>query len=266
MSNFNLYTVYNDLLTFLPSTKPMIVNQYDNTYILAHIITEGSINVLKITQDDGLYCIELSNFKTGYNRALVARDPFKSVENLFIEFNDLDSLSIESLNAVVTHDLGKFTRDFTNDHIVYDIRGYIIDVKLIDESFEVTLSKFDYVSKPYRFSNAYEVFRFLVFIILQYIQMYFDDRNDMMLDLILDLYTEYGYKNVFIRDNNIDDSDDTGDVSIRLITPNGDMYFTYDDGKIYCEFYQELDSERIYHNNTLDTCDDVLDWIARKSK
>lgn len=263
MSNFNLYTVYNDLLTFLPGTKPMIVNQYDNTYILAHIIAEDKINVLKITQDDGLFCIELSNFKTGYNRALVSRDPFKSVENLFIEFNNLDSLSIESLNVVVTHDLGKFTRDFTNDHIVYDIRGYIIDVKLIDESFEVTLSKFDYTSKPYRFSNAYEVFRFLVFIILQYIQMYFDDRNDMMLDLILDLYTEYGYKNVFIRDNNDEDAED---VSIRLITPNGDMYFSYDFGNILCEFYQELDSERIYHNNTLDTCDDVLDWIARKSK
>lgn len=265
MSNFNLYTVYNDLLTFLPGTKPMIVNLYDNTYILAHIIAEDSINVLKITHDDGLFCIEVSNFKTGYNRALVTRDPFKSVENLFIEFNNLDSLSIESLNAVVTHDLGKFTRDFTNDHIVYNIRGYIIDVKLIDESFEVTLSKFDYTSKPYRFSNAYEVFRFLVFIILQYIQMYFDDRNDMMLDLILDLYTEYGYKNIFIRDNDVED-DNGEDISIRLITPNGDMYFTYDDGKIYCEFYQELDSERIYHNNTLDTCDDILDWIARKSK
>lgn len=265
MSNFNLYTVYNDLLTFLPGTKPMIINQYDNTYILAHIIAEGSINVLKITQDDGLYCIELSNFKTGYNRALVARDPFKSVENLFIEFNNLDSLSIEALNLSVTHDLGKFTRDFTNDHIVYNIREYIIDVKLIDESFEVTLSKSDYISKSYRFSNAYEVFRFLTFIILQYIQMYFDDRNDMMLDLILDLYTEYGYKNIFIRDNDVED-DNGEDVSIRLITPNGDIYFTYDDGKIYCEFYQEIDSERIYHNNTLDTCDDVLDWIARKSK
>lgn len=95
--------------------------------------------------------------------------------------------------------------------------------------------------------------------------MYFDDRNDMMLDLILDLYTEYGYRNIFIRDNDVED-DNGEDVSIRLITPNGDMYFTYDDGKIYCEFYQELDSERIYHNNTLDTCDDVLDWIARKSK
>lgn len=265
MSNFNLYTVYNDLLTFLPGTKPMIVNQYDNTYILAHIIAEGSINILKITQDDGLFCIELSNFKTGYNRALVARDLFKSVENLFIEFNDLDSLSIEALNLSVTHNLGKFTRDFTNDHIVYDIRRYIIDVKLIDESFEVTLSKFDYTSKPYRFSNAYEVFRFLTFIILQYIQMYFDDRNDMMLDLILDLYIEYGYKNIFIRDNDVED-DNGEDVSIRLITPNGDMYFTYDDGKIYCEFYQEIDYERIYHNNTLDTCDDVLDWIARKNK
>lgn len=265
MSNFNLYTVYNDLLTFLPGTKPMIVNKYDNTYILAHIIAEDKINVLKITQDDGLYCIELSNFKTGYNRALVARDLFKSVENLFIEFNDLDSLSIEALNLSVTHDLGKFTRDFTNDHIVYNIRGYIIDVKLIDESFEATLSKFDYTSKPYRFSNAYEVFRFLTFIILQYIQMYFDDRNDMMLDLILNLYSEYGYKNIFIRDNDVED-DNGEDVSIRLITPNGDMYFTYDDDKIYCEFYQELDSERIYHNNTLDTCDDVLDWIARKNK
>ena len=87
----------------------------------------------------------------------------------------------------------------------------------------------------------------------------------MMIDLILDLYTEYGYKNIFIRDNDVED-DNGEDVSIRLITPNGDMYFTYDDGKIYCEFYQELDSERIYHNNTLDTCDDVLDWIARKSK
>ena len=204
MSNFNLYTVYNDLLTFLPGTKPMIVNQYDNIYILAHIIAEDKINVLKITQDDGLYCIELSNFKTGYNRALVARDPFKSVENLFIEFNNLDSLSIESLNLSVTHDLGKFTRDFTNDHIVYDIRGYVIDVKLIDESFEVTLSKSDYISKPYRFSNAYEIFRFLTFIILQYIQMYFDDRNDMILDLILDLYTEYGYRNIFIRDNDVE--------------------------------------------------------------
>lgn len=265
MSNFNLYTVYNDLLTFLPGTKPMIVNQYDNTYILAHIIAEGSINILKITQDDELFVIELSNFKTGYRHAFIAKDPFKWIEDQFIEFNELDILSIEALNLSVTHDLGKFTRDFTNDHIVYDIRGYIIDVKLIDDSFEVTLSKFDYTSKPYRFGNAYEVFRFLTFIILQYIQMYFNDRNDMMLDLILDLYTEYGYKNIFIRDNDVED-DNGEDVSIRLITPNGDMYFTYDDGKIYCEFYQELDSERIYHNNTLDTCDDVLDWIARKSK
>jgi len=265
MSNFNLYTVYNDLLTFLPGTKPMIVNQYDNTYILAHIITEGSIDVLKITQDDELFVIELSNFKTGYRHAFITKDPFKWVEDQFIEFNELDILSIEALNLSVTHDLGKFTRDFTNDHIVYDIIGYIIDVKLIDESFEVTLSKFDYTSKPYKFKNSYEVFRFLAFIILQYIQMYFNDRNDMMLDLILDLYAEYGYKNIFIRDNDVD-NDNGEDVSIRLITPNGDMYFTYDDGKIYCEFYQELDSERIYHNNTLDTCDDVLDWIARKSK
>ena len=87
MSNFNLYTVYNDILTFLPGTKPMVISQYDNTYILAHIIAEDSINVLKITHDDGLFCIEVSNFKTGYNRALVSRDLFKSVENLFIEFN-----------------------------------------------------------------------------------------------------------------------------------------------------------------------------------
>jgi len=265
MSEGNLYTVYHDLRNFLPGTKPMIVNLYDNTYILAHIIAEDSINVLKITYEYGIFGIELSNFRTGYSRALVTRDPFKSVENLFIEFNDLDSLSIESLNAVVTHDLGKFTRDFTNDHIVYNIRGYIIDVKLIDESFEVTLSKSDYTSKPYKFKSAYEVTRFLAFVILQYIQMYFDDRNDMILDLILDLYTEYGYKNIFIRDNDVED-DNGEDISIRLITPNGDMYFTYDDGKIYCEFYQELDYERIYHNNTLDTCDDVLDWIARKSK
>ena len=265
MSNFNLYTVYNDLLTFLPGTKPMIINQYDNTYILAHIITEDNIYVLKITHNDESFCIELSNFKTGYIHAFATKDPFKWVEDQFIEFNELDILSIEALNLSVTHDLGKFTRDFTNDHIVYNIRGYIIDVKLIDESFEVTLSKSDYTSKPYKFSNAYEVFRFLVFIILQYIQMYFDDRNDMMLDLILDLYTEYGYKNIFIRDNDVED-DNGEDISIRLITPDGDMYFTYDDGKIYCEFYQELDSERIYHNNTLDTCDDVLDWITRKSK
>lgn len=265
MSNFNLYTVYNDLLTFLPGTKPMIVNLYDNTYILAHIIAEDSINILKITHDDGSFCIELSNFKTGYRHDFTTRDPFKWVEDLFIDLNELDILSIEALNLSVTHDLGRYTRDFTNDHIVYDISGYVIDVKLVDESFEVTLSKSDYTSKPYRFSNAYEVFRFLVFIILQYIQMYFDDRNDMMLDLILDLYSEYGYKNIFIRDNDVED-DNGEDVSIRLITPNGDMYFTYDDGKIYCEFYQELDSERIYHNNTLDTCDDVLDWITRKSK
>lgn len=265
MSNFNLYTVYNDLLTFLPGTKPIIVNQYDNTYILAHIIVEDNIYVLKITLNDESFCIELSNFKTGYMHTFTTRDPFKWVEDLFIDLNELDILSIEALNLSVTHDLGKFTRDFTNDHIVYNIRGYIIDVKLIDESFEVTLSKSDYTSKPYKFSNAYEVFRFLVLIILQYIQMYFDDRNDMMLDLILDLYSEYGYKNIFIRDNDVE-NDNGEDVSIRLITPNGDMYFTYDDGKIYCEFYQELDSERIYHNNTLDTCDDVLDWITRKSK
>lgn len=265
MSEVNLYIVYNDLLTFLPGTKPMIVNQYDNTYILAHIITEDSINVLKITHDDGSFYIEVSNFKTGYTRTLITRKPFKAVENLFIEINDLDSLSIESLNAAVAQDLGRYTRDFTNDHIVYNIRGYVIDVKIIDESFEVILSKSNYRSKSYRFKNAYEVFRFLAFIILQYIQMYFDDRNDMMLDLILDLYVEYGYKNIFIRDNDVE-NDNGEDVSIRLMTSNGDMYFTHNDGKIECEFYQELDYERIYHNNTLDTCDDALDWIARKSK
>ena len=59
MSNFNLYTVYNDLLTFLPGTKPIIVNQYDNTYILAHIIVEDNIYVLKITLNDESFCIEL---------------------------------------------------------------------------------------------------------------------------------------------------------------------------------------------------------------
>ena len=254
MGNVNLYIVYNDLRTFLPSTKPMVISQYDNTYILAHIIAEGSINVLKITQDDGLFVIELSNFKTGYNRALVSKDPFKSVENLFIEINDLDSLYIESLNATVTQDLGKYTRDFTNDHIVYNIRGYIIDVKLIDESFEVTLSKDEYHSKSYRFKTAYEVFRFLAYIITQYIQMYFDDQNDMMLDLILDLYVEFGYRNVFIRD------DERVDVSIRLITPHGNMYFTYDEGKIECEFYHELDGKRTYYDKTVDTCEEALDW------
>ena len=118
MSEGNLYTVYHDLRNFLPGTKPMVINQYDNTYILAHIITEGSINVLKITQEYGVFGIELSNFRTGYSRALVTRDPFKSVENLFIEINDLDGLSIESLNASVSNDLGKFIRDFTNDHVV----------------------------------------------------------------------------------------------------------------------------------------------------
>lgn len=254
MSEVNLYIVYNDLRTFLPSTKPMVISQYDNTYILAHIITEGSINVLKITQEYGVFGIELSNFRTGYSRAIVTRDPFKSVENLFIEINDLDSLSIESLNAAVTQDLGKFTRDFTNDHVVYNVRGYIIDVKLIDESFEVTLSKDEYHSKSYRFKTAYEVFRFLTYIITQYIQMYFDDRNDMMLDLILDLYVEFGYRNVFIRD------DDREDVSIRLITPYGSMYFTYDNGKIFCEFYHELDGKRTHYDKTVDTCEEALDW------
>lgn len=254
MSEVNLYIVYNDLRTFLPSTKPMVISQYDNTYILAHIITEGSINVLKITQEYGVFGIELSNFRTGYSRAIVTRDPFKSVENLFIEINDLDSLSIESLNASVSNDLGKFTRDFTNDHVVYNVRGYIIDVKLIDESFEVTLSKDEYHSKSYRFKTAYEVFRFLTYIITQYIQMYFDERNDMMLDLILDLYVEFGYRNVFIRD------DDREDVSIRLITPHGNMYFTYDNGKIECEFYHELDGKRTHYDKTVDTCKEALDW------
>lgn len=254
MSEVNLYIVYNDLRTFLPSTKPMVISQYDNTYILAHIITEGSINVLKITQEYGVFGIELSNFRTGYSRAIVTRDPFKSVENLFIEINDLDSLSIESLNASVSNDIGKFTRDITNDHVVYGIRDYIIDVKLIDESFEVTLSKDEYHSKSYRFKTAYEVFRFLTYIITQYIQMYFDERNDMMLDLILDLYVEFGYRNVFIRD------DDREDVSIRLITPYGSRYFTYEDGKIFCEFYHELDDKRTYYSKTVDTCEEALDW------
>lgn len=255
MSEGNLHIVYSDLRTFLPSTKPMIISQYDNTYILAHIITDDSINVLKITQEYGIFGIELSNFRTGYSRALVTREPFKSVENLFIEINDLDGLSIESLNAAVSNDLGKFTRDFTNDHIVYNIRGYVIDVKLIDESFEVTLSKDEYHSKSYRFKNAYEVTRFLSFIITQYIQIYFDDRNDMMLDLILDLYVEFGYRNVFIRHD-----DNREDVSIRLITPYGNMYFTYDDGKIFCEFYHELDDKRTYYSKTVDTCEEALDW------
>lgn len=254
MSEVNLYIVYNDLRTFLPSTKPMIISQYDNTYILAHIIADGSINVLKITQEYGVFGIELSNFRTGYSRAIVTRYPFKSVENLFIEINDLDSLSIESLNASVSNDLGKFTKDFTNDHVVYNVRGYIIDVKIIDESFEVTLSKDEYHSKSYRFKTAYEVFRFLTYIITQYIQMYFDDRNDMMLDLILDLYVEFGYRNVFIRD------DDREDVSIRLITPYGSMYFTYDNGKIFCEFYHELDGKRTHYDKTVDTCEEALDW------
>ena len=254
MSEVNLYIVYNDLRTFLPGTKPMVINQYDNTYILAHIITEDSINVLKITHDDESFYIEVSNFKTGYNRTLITRKPFKAIENLFIELNDLDGLSIESLNAAVSQDLGKFTRDLTNDHVVYGIRGYIIDVKLIDESFEVTLSKSDYTSKPYSFKNAYEVFRFLTYIITQYIQMYFDERNDMILDLILDLYVEFGYRNVFIRD------DDREDVSIRLITPYGSRYFTYDNGKIFCEFYHELDDKRTYYSKTVDTCEEALDW------
>ena len=254
MSEGNLYTVYHDLRNFLPGTKPMVINQYDNTYILAHIITDDSINVLKITHDDESFYIEVSNFKTGYNRTLITRKPFKAIENLFIEINDLDSLSIESLNATVAQDLGRYTRDFTNDHIVYNVRGYIIDVKLIDESFEVTLSKDDYHSKSYSFKNAYEVTRFLTYIITQYIQMYFDERNDMILDLILDLYVEFGYRNVFIRD------DDREDVSIRLITPNGSMYFTYDNGKIFCEFYHELDDKRTYYSKTVDTCKEALDW------
>ena len=255
MSEGNLYTVYHDLRNFLPGTKPMVVNQYDNTYILAHIITDDSINVLKITYEYGIFGIELSNFRTGYNRALVTRDPFKSVEDLFIEINDLDSLSIESLNAVVSNDLGKFTRDITNDHVVYGIRDYIIDVKLIDESFEVTLSKSDYTSKLYRFKTAYEVTRLLSFIITQYIQIYFDERNDMMLDLILDLYVEFGYRNVFIRHD-----DNKEDASIRLITPYGSRYFTYDNGKIFCEFYHELDDKRTYYSKTVDTCEEALDW------
>ena len=255
MSEGNLYTVYHDLRNFLPGTSPMIVSQYDNTYILAHIITEDSINVLKITYEYGIFGIELSNFRTGYSRALVTRDPFKSVEDLFIEINDLDGLSIESLNAAVSNDLGKFTRDITNDHVVYGIRDYIIDVKLIDESFEVTLSKSDYTSKPYRFETAYEVTRFLAFISLQYIKMYFDERNDMMLDLILDLYVEFGYRNVFIRHD-----DNKEDVSIRLITPYGSRYFTYDDGKIFCEFYHELDGKRTHYSKTVDTCEEALDW------
>lgn len=255
MSEGNLYTVYHDLRNFLPGTKPMVVNQYDNTYILAHIITDDSINVLKITYEYVIFGIELSNFRTGYSRAIVTRDPFKSVENLFIEINDLDGLSIESLNAVVSNDLGKFTRDITNDHVVYGIRDYIIDVKLIDESFEVTLSKSDYTSKPYRFKTAYDVTRLLSFIITQYIQIYFDERNDMMLDLILDLYVEFGYRNVFIRHD-----DNKEDVSIRLITPYGSRYFTYDDGKIFCEFYHELDGKRTHYSKTVDTCEEALDW------
>lgn len=255
MSEVNLYIVYNDLRTFLPGTKPMVISQYDNTYILAHIITEDSINVLKITRDDESFYIEVSNFKTGYNRTLITRKPFKAIENLFIEFNDLDGLSIESLNAVVSNDLGKFTRDITNDHVVYGIRDYIIDVKLIDESFEVALSKDEYHSKPYRFKTAYEVTRLLSFIITQYIQIYFDERNDMMLDLILDLYVEFGYRNVFIRHD-----DSREDVSIRLITPYGNMYFTYDNGKIFCEFYHELDGKRTHYSKTVDTCEEALDW------
>jgi hypothetical protein len=255
MSEGNLYTVYHDLRNFLPGTKPMVINQYDNTYILAHIITDDSINVLKITHDYGIFGIELSNFRTGYSRALVTRDPFKSVENLFIEINDLDGLSIESLNAVVSNDLGKFTRDITNDHVVYGIRDYIIDVKLIDESFEVTLSKSDYTSKPYRFKTAYEVTRLLSFIITQYIQIYFDERNDMMLDLILDLYVEFGYRNVFIRHD-----DNREDISIRLITSYGSRYFTYDNGKIFCEFYHELDGKRTHYSKTVDICEEALDW------
>ena len=76
MSEGNLYTVYHDLRNFLPCTKPMVISQYDNTYILAHIITEDSINLLKITYEYGIFGIELSNFRTGYSRALVTRDPF----------------------------------------------------------------------------------------------------------------------------------------------------------------------------------------------
>ena len=265
MSEANLYNLYSDLRTFLDYTNPLIINNYDNEYLLLQIISDTDINTLKVTSDEDSFCIALSNFKNGYSRALITRDPFKSIENLFIEFNDLDGLSTEALNAVIKRNIGKFTKFINEEFIVYNIRSYVIDVRVIDESFEVILSKFDYVSKPYRFSSAYEAFRFISFIITQYIYMYFDDQNDMLLDMILDLYVEHGYKNIFIRDNDAE-NDNGEEACIKLITPNGDMYFTYNDGKIECEFYQELEYENVYHNDILDTCDDVLDWIARKSK
>lgn len=87
-------------------------------------------------------------------------------------------------------------------------------------------------------------------------KMYFDKQNDMMLDLIMDLYTQFGYKKVFIMPN----TDGKSNVSIRLITPYGDMYFTYNDGKILCEYYHELDGKRTYYDKTVDTCKEALDW------
>ena len=263
MNDGKLYNVYSDLLNFLPFIDPKIIRQYDREFLLFQIVSDKDIHTLKIVHYKDGFCVEISNFNKGYNRTIITSDVFKCVEDLFIEFNELDSLSIEALNASVNCNIDRYTENFTEDHIVYNIIGHIIDVKVIDNSFEVVLTKFDYISKSYKFNNAYEVFRFISFIIIGYIIQYFNNRNDMMLDLILDLYMEYGYKNVFIRDN---DDEDAADISIRLKTPNGDMYFSYDFGNILCEFYQELAYERVYHHNILETCDDVLDWIAAKNR
>ena len=255
----NLYNVYFKLRQFLPSINPMFIRSYNKEYILAYIIyNEDDINTLKIYYDAETksFCTSVSNFKKGYDMTIIG-DPFESVEKLFIEYNKLDGISIPELNYAVSHIILP-ANDFTDTHIRYNIRDYIINIDIIDNGneFELTLSNDDYKSKSYRFISGYDVFNFIQFMLQYYIKMYFDKQNDMMLDLIMDLYTQFGYRKVFIMPN----TDGKSNVSIRLITPYGDMYFTYNDGKILCEYYHELDGKRTYYDKTVDTCKEALDW------
>lgn len=255
--NHTLYTLYAKLREFLPSISPMLIRNYDDEYILAHIIyNDDDINTLKILYDvetESFYT-KVSNFKNGYHKTIIG-DPFKSVEKLFVEYSRLDGLSIQALNYAVCRTINIYT-SYTDTYIRYNIRDYIITIDIIDDKFELTLSKGDYTSKVYSFTNGYEVYRFITYFVLQYVKMYFDESNDMMLDLILDLYIEFGYRNVFISPN----EDMKSDTSIRLITPYGDMYFSYHEDRILCEYYHELDGKRTYYSKTVDTCKEALDY------
>ena len=146
----------------------MIIRSYNKEYILAYIIyNEDDINTLKIYYDaeTKVFCTSVSNFKKGYDMTIIG-DPFESVEKLFIEYNKLDGISIPELNYAVSHIILP-ANDFTDTHIRYNIRDYIINIDIVDNGneFELTLSNDDYKSKSYRFISGYDVFNFIQFIV-----------------------------------------------------------------------------------------------------